>query len=50
MALCHPYTAVHLALVFLNNVYKLHGLPASILSDTDKVFTSMKGALQNGPF
>lgn len=47
MALSHPYTAVHLAQVFLN-VDKLHGLPASILSERDKVFTILEGAPHNG--
>jgi hypothetical protein len=28
------------AKVFLENVYKLHGLPAMIISDRDKIFTS----------
>lgn len=48
MALSHPYTAVHLAQVFLDNVDKLPGLPASILSERDKVFTILEGALHNG--
>jgi hypothetical protein len=36
----HPYTAHSVAAVFLDNVVKLHGLPKSITSDRDKVFTS----------
>lgn len=40
IALQHPYTASTIAQVFLDNVYKLHGLPDSIISDKDKVFLS----------
>lgn len=40
MPLTHPFTALHVALVFMDNVYKLHGLPHAIISDRDKVFTS----------
>lgn len=39
MALAHPYTTKHVAQVFLDNVYKLHGLPETITSDRDPVFT-----------
>jgi hypothetical protein len=37
--LAHPYTAIQVAQAYMNNVYKLHGLPESIMSDRDKVFT-----------
>ncbi|GJS95902.1 retrotransposon-related protein [Tanacetum coccineum] len=37
----HPYSATQVAQVFLDNVYKLHGLPKTIISDRDKVFTSL---------
>lgn len=40
MSLSHPYTAKDVAQLFLDNVYKLHGLPATILSDRDAIFTS----------
>jgi len=36
----HPYTALQIAKLFLDNVYKLHGLPKAIISDRDPVFTS----------
>ena len=36
----HPYTAHSVATVFVDNIVKLHGVPASIVSDRDRVFTS----------
>jgi transposase InsO family protein len=38
--LMHPFTAQSVASVFLDNLVKLHGVPKSIISDRDKVFTS----------
>lgn len=38
--LAHPFTALQVALCYLDNVYKLHGLPQSIISDWDRIFTS----------
>jgi len=35
--LAHPYTASSVALIFLDQVYRLHGLPSSIISDRDPV-------------
>lgn len=41
IALKHPYTTQSVAEPFLENVYKLHGMPAVIVSDRDPVFTSI---------
>lgn len=40
MPINHPYTALTVARVFMDNVFKLHGLPQTIFSDRDPVFTS----------
>jgi transposase InsO family protein len=36
----HPFTAAGVARVFLDQVYRLHGLPTTIISDRDRIFTS----------
>ncbi|KAJ3685492.1 hypothetical protein LUZ61_014656 [Rhynchospora tenuis] len=40
ISLSHPYTASTVAKVFIDQVYRLHGLPTSIVTDRDPVFTS----------
>lgn len=41
MPLAHPYTAKDIAQLFLDNIFKLHGLPSTIVSDRDAIFTSL---------
>uniref|UniRef100_A0A8R7V586 Integrase catalytic domain-containing protein n=1 Tax=Triticum urartu TaxID=4572 RepID=A0A8R7V586_TRIUA len=36
----HPFTTAKVDRVYLDNIYKLHGLPKAIISDRDPVFTS----------
>jgi len=40
VALSHPYTAEVVTQAYLDNIYKLHGLPRSIVSDRDTIFLS----------
>ncbi|WVZ92138.1 hypothetical protein U9M48_038225 [Paspalum notatum var. saurae] len=40
IALGHPYSACSVARAFFDNIVRLHGLPCSIVSDRDNVFTS----------
>jgi len=40
LALSHPFSALQVAHVYMDNIYKLHGLPESIISNRDKIFTS----------
>jgi hypothetical protein len=35
----HPYTATTVVRAFFDNIVKLHGIPSSIVSDRDPVFT-----------
>lgn len=36
----HPFTVAKVAQTYLDNVYKLYGLPKAIISNRDPVFTS----------
>ena len=39
-ALQHPFTACKVDQVFMDNIFKLHGIPHSIVSDRDPTFTN----------
>ena len=36
----HPYTVAKVANLYMQFVFKLHGMPSSIVSDNDPIFTS----------
>lgn len=36
----HLFTAASVARLFMEHIYRLHGLPKSIVSDRDRIFTS----------
>jgi len=38
--LSHPYSALSVAQLYMNNIYKLHGMPKMLVSYRDRVFTS----------
>lgn len=42
LPLSHPYTTLQVVVLYMNNVFKLHGLPNALVSDHDKNFTSRK--------
>lgn len=37
LLLTHPFKAADVATLFLNTVYKLHGLPKAIITDRDPI-------------
>jgi hypothetical protein len=39
-AMQHPFTTSTVAQVFMDNIFKLHGMPHSIVSDSDPTFTN----------
>ena len=40
VALSHPYTASKVAALYMQRVFKLHGMPTLIVIDRDPIFTS----------
>jgi hypothetical protein len=40
LPLKHPFTALSVAMLYIKEIYRLHGLPQAIVSDRDPVFTS----------
>lgn len=43
IALSHPYTTVTIAQAFIDNAFKLHGMPNSIVSDSIQYFSVLFG-------
>jgi hypothetical protein len=39
-ALQHPFTASTMAYIFMENIFKLHGMPHFIVSEQDPTFTN----------
>jgi hypothetical protein len=37
----HPFSALQIAKLYMEHVYKLHGMPQAIVSNRDKIFTSI---------
>lgn len=40
LPLKHPFSALSVAMAYVKDVYRLHGLPLAIVSDRDPIFTS----------
>lgn len=41
IGLTHPFTTQDVARVFLDQVVKIHGVPKTIISNRDKIFTNL---------
>jgi hypothetical protein len=39
LAKSHPYSVHKVAQLFIDNIFKLHGMPTIMVSDTDRIFT-----------
>lgn len=39
IAMSHPYAVAKVGALYVQHMFKLHGLPSSIVSDIDPVFT-----------
>ena len=37
----HPYTIAKIASLYMSHIFKLHGMPTSVVSDRDATFTSL---------
>lgn len=40
LALSHPYSVQEVVHLFMDNIFKLHGMPTAIITDRDIIFTS----------
>ena len=40
VALKHPFSALSVAKIFMQHIYRLHGLPTTLVLDHDRIFTS----------
>lgn len=40
LSLSHPYSVQQVVQTFMDNIFKLHGMPIAIVTDRDRVFTS----------